>query len=130
MSARPEAELDRLAALWEANRRALVAAGVSYADLVDDPARLGAALCGPVPEPPETRPLLPAQARVADRVARADLIAETVRRGRDRRIPVRAVAEACEGALPAATVRRGEGGLIEPWRHSAWSVSTDRRPRR
>lgn len=116
MSARPavvELELDRLAAIYQANP-CLARAGVEYIDFLRDPSLLYATLPAPA-EGPEPRPLLPAQARIAERLERDELIAYTVRGYRHE----------AEAALPSYARHRGEG-FIEPLSHHAWKVSSGR----
>ena len=70
-----EHELSHWAAIYQANPR-LARAGIDYGDLIDNPALLLRA-----PEPPDApHRLLPAQARIAQRLARAMRIADAVRR--------------------------------------------------
>lgn len=68
-----EAELDRYHRLYVLNPR-LARAGVDYGDLIDDPGLLLRA-----PAPVAGDGLLPAQARVAERLRRDELIADAVR---------------------------------------------------
>ena len=121
-----EAELDRLAVIYQANP-ILRRAGVSYGDFIAAPDRLIAALLTPPPVDDDPRPLLPAQERIRRRLERAELLAEAARRHTVSRTTN--AAQVAEAALPGTTCRRGTG-YVEPLRHHAWAVSLDRRPPR
>ena len=103
-----ETELYRWRRIYEANP-ALARAGVDYGDLLDDPALLWRTAGGLLPHlGGGDRPLLPAQADVAERVRRADAIAEVVRaRESARTSHLAACAAHAEDALPIGARRRG-----------------------
>lgn len=114
-----ETELDRWAAIYRANP-ALERAGIDFGDLLDDPGLLWGVVGGRPPHLDDGPcPLLPAQAAVAERVRRADEIADAVRaRATDRAVHLTACAAHAEDALPIGARRRGRG-FVEPLSHHA-----------
>ena len=113
-----ESELDRWAAIYRANPY-LARTGVDFGDLLDDPALLFSTL--PAPAEDGSRPLLPAQARIAERVRRDEKIADAVRA---RALNVAACMAHAERILPAAARHRG-GSFIEPLSHHAYKFSPE-----
>ena len=119
-----ESELDRWAAIYQANPR-LAGAGIDYGDLLDDPTLLFRAPGPPIDDPDAYLALLPAQRRIAERIRRADEIADAVRaRESARTSRLAACAAHAENALPNGARHRG-GQFIEPLSHHAYKLNSE-----
>ena len=119
-----ESELDRWAAIYQANPR-LARARIDYGDLLDDPELLFRVQEHPESDPDAYPALLPAQRRIAECIRRADEIADAVRaRESARASNLAACAAHAEDALPVGARRRG-GRFVEPLSHHAWAVSRE-----
>ena len=102
-----ETELYRYARIYEANPR-LARARIDYGDLLDDPTLLFRAPGPPIDDPDAYLALLPAQRRIAERIRRADEIADAVRaRESARTSHLAACAAHAENALPIRAQHRG-----------------------